>query len=126
MNTLIKRALITGVATASVVTGAQTLVAPAAQAAAYYGAIAVADDGTFGRSWDYPSRGAAEQAARNSCGYTDCQVLASFSNGCGAVAATSRAYAGGAGSSLYTARSRAITRAGGGYILTWQCTSGHA
>lgn len=94
--------------------------APAAEAAVHYGAIAYSSNGANGRAWDYPSRSSAEAAAINSCGYTDCSVLTSFT-GCGAVAYNGRLYYGGSGPTLSAAQNRALSNLGGGWIDTWVC-----
>ncbi|BDD81166.1 hypothetical protein TPB0596_09290 [Tsukamurella pulmonis] len=126
MMTFTKKAVVAAVATASVAGGIQIAAAPTAGAAAYnFGAIAVASNGATGRSWDYPSRAAAERAALNSCGWGSCRVLASFANGCGAVAETRTSFQGGTGRSLYAAQRSATSLAGGGFIKVWVCTSGH-
>ncbi|WP_282784207.1 MULTISPECIES: DUF4189 domain-containing protein [unclassified Nocardia] len=55
----------------------------------YWGAIAVgafSDFTSYGSAWNYPDRASAEQAALAECGYRGCEVLASWANGCGAVA----------------------------------------
>lgn len=96
----------------------------------YWGAIAVAANGGSGRAWDARSQGDAEQKAMGECGQasgSDCTVLTSFANGCGAVAynrGTNR-YWGGNGSTLGEAQSAAVSNAGGGSIYIWQCTTGH-
>lgn len=108
------------------------LVAPAALAPApaqaygnYYGAIAInPSTGSVGRSWDYDSYGAATSAALGACGY-GCKVATSFVNGCGAIASSPSYWGYGRGPSLYSAQSAALYSAGGGYIYTWVCTSGH-
>ncbi|GAA1071640.1 DUF4189 domain-containing protein [Tsukamurella spumae] len=125
MKTLTKKAFVVAATTASVVGGIQVAAAPAANAAVNFGAIAVASNGATGRAWDYPSRAAAERAALNSCGWGSCKVLASFSDGCGAVAQTRTRYQGGTGRSLYAAQRSAISLSGGGSIFVWTCTSGH-
>ncbi|WP_031734773.1 DUF4189 domain-containing protein, partial [Mycobacterium tuberculosis] len=91
-----------------------------ANAADVYGAIAYSGNGSWGRSWDYPTRAAAEATAVKSCGYSDCKVLTSFT-ACGAVAANDRAYQGGVGPTLAAAMKDALTKLGGGYIDTWAC-----
>ncbi|MER6996745.1 DUF4189 domain-containing protein [Streptomyces sp. NPDC000410] len=91
----------------------------------YYGAIAVGRDGGLGRSWDHRSASAAEQGALNGCARSDCQVLTTFSNGCGAVAYNSATnqYWGGRGATQTEAQNNAIARAGGGRWITWVCTT---
>lgn len=71
---------------ATIVCCSMGVLAPAANASStYWGAIAVAQDGTIGKAWDYRWRSDAESAALSSCGYSDCRVLTSFT-ACGAVA----------------------------------------
>ncbi|BDH55930.1 DUF4189 domain-containing protein [Tsukamurella sp. PLM1] len=124
MKTFTKKAFVAAVATASVAGGIQVAAAPAANAATYFGAIAVASNGATGRSWDYPSAASARSAALNSCGYGSCKVLASFANGCGAVAENRTRFRGYAARSLGAAQNGALTLPGS-YIKTWVCTSGH-
>lgn len=123
MTTMITLRRRFAVAVAGVATAAATTVtlAPApANAADVYGAIAYSGNGSWGRSWDYPTRAAAEATAVKSCGYSDCKVLTSFT-ACGAVAAKDRAYQGGVGPTLAAAMKDALTKLGGGYIDTWAC-----
>ncbi len=122
MKTITKKALIAAVATASVAGGVQVAAAPAANAALNFGAIAVASNGASGRSWDYPSRAAAERAALNSCGWGSCKVLASFANGCGAVAENRTTYRGYSAATLGAAQNGALTLPGS-RIKVWQCTT---
>lgn len=80
MTTMITLRRRFAVAVAGVATAAATTVtlAPApANAADVYGAIAYSGNGSWGRSWDYPTRAAAEATAVKSCGYSDCKVLTS-------------------------------------------------
>lgn len=96
MTTMITLRRRFAVAVAGVATAAATTVtlAPApANAADVYGAIAYSGNGSWGRSWDYPTRAAAEATAVKSCGYSDCKVLTSFT-ACGAVAANDRSIPG--------------------------------
>ncbi|WKX69535.1 DUF4189 domain-containing protein [Streptomyces sp. XD-27] len=90
----------------------------------YYGAIAVSSDGSIGRSWDYSSRSAAEEGARDGCPRTDCKVLTTFVNGCGAVAHNPNTgqYWGGHGATRNEAVNNAISNAGGGRWITSVCT----
>ncbi|GAU65709.1 serine/threonine-protein kinase [Streptomyces sp. NBRC 110611] len=91
----------------------------------HYGAIAVGSNGSLGRAWDYRSRSAARQAALNRCPSSDCKVLTSFANGCGAVAYNRSAnhYWGGHGATPAEAQRNAISHAGGGSAITWVCTT---
>lgn len=122
MTTMITLRRRFAVAVAGVATAAATTVtlAPApANAADVYGAIAYSGNGSWGRSWDYPTRAAAEATAVKSW-LPDCKVLTSFT-ACGAVAANDRAYQGGVGPTLAAAMKDALTKLGGGYIDTWAC-----
>ena len=101
--------------------------APAANAYTnYYGAIAVSSNGATGRAWDYSSETAASNAAESFCGYTDCESLTTFVNGCGAIAYDGSTYQGGRGDSLWEAQRSARSRLGGGTIVSWVCTTGHS
>lgn len=90
----------------------------------YYGAIAVSSDGANGRSWDYPSASAAQNAALNNCS-GNCKVLVTFVNSCGAVAYNpdTNRYWGGKGDSQTEAENDAIARAGGGRWIAAVCTT---
>ncbi|MFI9509237.1 DUF4189 domain-containing protein [Nocardia sp. NPDC052566] len=111
------------------VLGAAILAAPlatgsVAQASSTnYGAIAVSSRGAWGWAVDYATSSLAESWARSRCGHSDCTVLVSFSNSCGAVADGGRKYYGGHGSTRAAAERNALARAGGGSILTWACTT---
>lgn len=94
--------------------------APAAQAADSYGAIAYSTNGSWGRSHAYPTKAAAEATAIKSCGYSDCKVLTTFT-ACGAVAAKDHEYQGGVGPDLSAAMKDAMRKLSGGYIDTWAC-----
>ncbi|MEW2217761.1 protein kinase [Streptomyces sp. NPDC006990] len=90
----------------------------------YYGAIAVGQDGSNGRSWDHSSRSAAERGAMSHCSGPGCKVLVSFANGCGAVAynPNNHRYWGGHGRTRAAAELAARGRAGGGRTIAWACT----
>ncbi|MFI6326293.1 DUF4189 domain-containing protein [Nonomuraea sp. NPDC050556] len=90
----------------------------------YYGAIAVARDGSIGRSWNYRTAASARKRALRSCGRSSCKVLTTFVNGCGAVAynADTNMYWGGRGSTPARAKRNAIANAGGGRWVAYQCT----
>jgi Domain of unknown function (DUF4189) len=109
------------VAVAAMTTAVATTVAlaPAAGANDPWGAIAYTVTGWWGRSQEYPTSGAAQQAALNSCAYSDCQVLVTF-NACGAVAANGFVRAGGYGNNLAAAMQDALRKAGG-WIDNWAC-----
>ena len=123
----LNRAAVGAFAATLVAGGVSIATAPTASAyGLYHGAIAVSPStGATGRSWDYDTQSQANNEALGQCGYNDCEVLAQFTNGCGAVADSGDYYGGGAAEDLYSAESQAYGSAGGGYILVWQCTSGH-
>ncbi|MEU0545336.1 DUF4189 domain-containing protein [Nocardia sp. NPDC005978] len=105
--------------------------APAtAQYAQNYGAIALSPStGRIGYSADYGNTNAAQDGAMSECSYNDCRVVAWFSNGCGAVAYSSRTrmYTYGANSSRAAARTQALNRNGAGAsVIHWNCTSGYS
>lgn len=110
------------VAVAAMTTAVATTVAlaPAAGADGLYGAIAYTVTGWWGRSQNYPTAGAAQAAALNSCAYSDCQVLVTFT-ACGAVAANGFVQAGGYGPNLNAAMQNALNQVGGGWIENWAC-----
>ncbi|GAB7145004.1 DUF4189 domain-containing protein [Mycobacterium riyadhense] len=85
-----------------------------------YGAIAVADNGAIGKAWRHRSRTDADQAALRQCGSPGCKVVSRFI-GCGAVAHDGSVYHGGIGSTRPAAEQNAMTRLGGGWIVTWAC-----
>ena len=91
----------------------------------YYGAIAVSSDGSDGRSWNADSAATADQLALDKCPRSNCKVLTTFVNGCGAVAYNpqNNMYWGGSGATAVEAQNSAIARAGGGHWIVWQCTS---
>lgn len=66
------------------------LAAPAQADSTRYGSIAISEStGNTGRSWDYGSEYAAEAAAVDYCGKSDCYAYVSFASGwCAAVART--------------------------------------
>ncbi|GAB2723826.1 DUF4189 domain-containing protein [Kitasatospora kifunensis] len=91
----------------------------------HYGAIAVSRDDSTGRVWDYPSANAADQGALAECPRSDCKVLVTFANSCGAIAynPATRAYWGGQGATQAKAEESAIDHAGGGNWLAWVCST---
>ncbi|GAB7145825.1 MULTISPECIES: DUF4189 domain-containing protein [Mycobacterium] len=86
----------------------------------YYGAIAYAPNGAMGKAWRHRNPAYAESAALNRCGVSSCKVLSSFTR-CGAVAHDGSTYYGGVGSTRRMAENDAMTRLGGGWIVTWAC-----
>lgn len=129
-NTLKK--IVSGFAVMVAATGSM-LVGTAAPANAYsddnFGAIALSpSSGRIGYSYDYSDRGSASDAAMSSCTFNDCRVVASFANGCGAVAYSRRAglYTYGAAYSRSAARSQALNRNNSdASIIHWNCTTGY-
>ncbi|KZS81515.1 hypothetical protein A4G29_06430 [Mycobacterium kansasii] len=118
--TVVRLAVVTATIAAIATTAATVAPAPAARATDSYGAIAYSSNGSWGRSWAYPTKAAAEATAVKSCGYSDCKVLTSFT-ACGAVAAKDRDYKGGTGANLSAAMKDALSKLDGGYIDTWAC-----
>jgi hypothetical protein len=112
------------VAVAAMTTAAATTVALAPETGAdgNWGAIAYAHSGAWGRAQDYPTQNAAQATAVNSCGYSDCRVLVTFT-GCGAVAANGWRYQGGTGDNLNAAMQDALNKIGRrrGWIDSWAC-----
>lgn len=90
-----------------------------------YGAIAVAHDGSTGKSWDYDTAAAARRRALNECTGSGCKILIEFVNGCGAIAynPSTNMYWGGRGDTKSEAKRNAISHAGGGHWTTWVCTT---
>ncbi|KAA0093662.1 DUF4189 domain-containing protein [Mycolicibacterium sp. P1-18] len=110
--------VVAGVAVASTVnTG---VVAPPAEAALSYGAIAYAPNGAVGAASNFSSRREAEQTAMDWCGWSDCKVLVTFT-GCGAVAENDVKFQGGNGPILVLAEGDALSRIGSGWIDSWVC-----
>lgn len=122
MTTMVarRRRFAVTVARLAVVIATTAALAPTAHAADSYGAIAYSSNGSWGRSWSYPTKAAAEATAVKSCGYSDCKVLTTFT-ACGAVAAKDRDYRGGVGANLSAAMKDALSKLQGGYIDTWAC-----
>jgi hypothetical protein len=92
----------------------------------YWGSIAVSPHtGAVGTSYDHPSSRSANQAAIDSCGVWDCEVLIGVSAGCAAAAqAENRAWGGGYAGTLPAAKSAAIRGTPGPNprIITWVCS----
>ncbi|WP_139140946.1 protein kinase domain-containing protein [Streptomyces oceani] len=90
-----------------------------------WGAIAVGQDGSNGRSWDYDTESAAKSGALSQCSGTNCKVVTTFHNGCGAVAynESTRYYHGGSGDTAAEAKRDAQNNVGGGRVVTWACTT---
>ena len=104
------------------------LMAGSASAADNYGAIAFSQGtGRYGYTYDYGSRGSAEQGALNNCGGS-CSIVLWFKNACGALA-TGRANGYGTGwagtrrRAENIAMSNCAERTGGCNILAWACTA---
>jgi hypothetical protein len=99
--------------------------APAQAQYGYYGAIAVARNGDYAISNNYGSYSSAESNALSACG-SGCEVLISWTNGCGVLASSSRQWNGAARASYSAARSAALSRLPGGYVVDWRCTRGYS
>lgn len=115
-----RRLAIPHLASIAVAMALAVALAPTAEAADPHGAIAYANDGSWGRSKGYPTKAAAEATAVKSCGHSDCKVLTSFT-ACGAVAKNDQDYKGGTGPDLSAAMKDALSKVTGGYIDTWEC-----
>ncbi len=92
--------------------------APIANATSY-GAFAYTVTGMWGRSHNEATAGVAQQVALNACGYSDCQVLVTFT-GCGAVAENGFVRGSGYGDNLAVAEQNALNEVGG-WIANYQC-----
>ncbi|WP_405492049.1 DUF4189 domain-containing protein [Nocardia sp. NBC_00511] len=109
------------------------LVGTAAPANAYqdynYGAIALSvSTGRIGYSYDFSDSPSAQTSAMDHCSYGDCQIVARFTNGCGAIAYSHRDgyYTFGAASSRTAAKNQALNRnSGDATIIHWNCTTGY-
>ncbi|MFQ6198643.1 DUF4189 domain-containing protein [Streptomyces sp. NPDC000405] len=94
----------------------------------YYGSIAVSrEDGRVQPAYDYSSQSSAEQAAMSGCGRPDCEIMDSVGNGCGAVVYNpdTDSYWHEHGATPDEATNGALSRAGGGRLLSWVCTAGY-
>ncbi|OBJ67680.1 DUF4189 domain-containing protein [Mycobacterium sp. 1274756.6] len=117
----LRRRVAAVMASFATVVGLTVAVAPAADAATYWGAIAYSPStGSGGRAWDHPTKESANSMALSYCGYTDCKVLVSFTD-CGAVAENATSLQGGYGRTLLEAMNDAMGRLPGSWILTWAC-----
>lgn len=86
----------------------------------YYGAIAVSHDGAIGKAWRHLDKAQARQSALSLCGVDTCKVVSVFTQ-CGAVAHDGSRFHGGVGHSRPVAEHNAMTRLGGGQVVTWAC-----
>jgi serine/threonine-protein kinase len=104
------------------------LVAGSASAEDNYGAIAFSQaTGSYGYTYDYGSRGSAEQGAINKCSGR-CGIVLWFKNACGALATGSGSgygtgWAGTRRRAEGVAMSNCRERTGGCSILAWACTT---
>jgi hypothetical protein len=101
--------------------------AHAAQAASKkpWGAVAYnSKTGAFGYAVDRTNKRDAEAEAFRQCG-SDCDLIRTFRNSCGAVAHKPRKFAWETGASREIAERKALTRCGGEpcKIAVWACTS---
>ena len=93
---------------------------PAAGADGRWGAIAYTSVRLVGAFAELPDRGGGAANRAQLCGYSDCQVLVTFT-ACGAVAANGFVRAGGYGNNLDAAMQDALNKVGGGWIDSWAC-----
>ena len=98
------------------------IVAPRADAALSYGAIAYATNGAGASVWNYPSRSNAASTALDYCGYASCKVLSSFKD-CGAVVFDGSSLQGGYGPTLSGAIADAKGRLPNSYVDSWACNT---
>ena len=126
MKKFVKRAAVVAAAAGS----ALAITPPAANAASYYGAIAISfDTGYIGYTYDYPNSAEARSRSVTACGVGDCESVVWFANGCGAVAYARGGYWSWAyGPSRSSAQSGALqrNRGAGAYIVHWNCTTNHS
>lgn len=91
-----------------------------------WGALAYnSRSGAFGYAVDQASKRSAETEAFRQCG-DDCDVVRSFRNACGAVAATGRRFAWETGASREIAEMKARKKCGAETcrVAAWACTRG--
>lgn len=100
--------------------------APTANAAGSWAAIAYSPDtSAYGYGYNASSKSEAEGIAMDYCyqyGGTDCQIAASNSTGCMALADSPTHWAGGLGVTQADAEADALYSNGGGTILVSGCT----
>jgi uncharacterized protein DUF4189 len=116
----------TGVGAVAAVTAISTALAPAAAANPdEWGAIAISDSAKVaGKTWNAPTKAAADSGAMSYCGHSDCKLMVDFrspDHNCGAVAMSASGYQGGYGATLAEAEKDALTTLGGGSIISWAC-----
>ncbi len=90
-----------------------------------WGAVAYdSKTGAFGFASDFASKRAAESEAFRLCG-SDCDILKSFRDTCGAIAARPRRAVSDTGASRAIAERKALTKCGGDAckIAVWACTT---
>lgn len=86
----------------------------------YFGAIAVAHDGSMGKAWRHINKAAAKQRAMELCGIETCRVVTVFTD-CGAVAHNGDTYHGGHGTTRQAAERHAVANIGGGWVIDSLC-----
>ena len=88
-----------------------------------WGAIAYSTKtGAYGYAVDRPSKRDAETEAFRNCG-TNCDLLRTFRNGCGAVAARPKRVSSDTGASREIAQAKALRKCGDNCkIAVWACT----
>ncbi|SIH34884.1 putative secreted protein [Mycobacteroides abscessus subsp. abscessus] len=117
---VLQRRMVAAVTSIVAAAGMTFVAAPVASAGNGWGAIAYAPNGANGWARGFSSSGSARGAALNSCGWTSCKVLTTFT-GCGAVADNGSSFQGGTGPTLGAAMSDAMTRLPGSWIDSWAC-----
>ena len=93
----------------------------------HHGAIAAARDGSYGYSYDHPTRRNAERAALRECGSLGCVVKLWFKNNCAAYARGRGGEGWAYNDSLEDAKQRAIdeceARGSGCEVVCWACNT---
>jgi hypothetical protein len=119
-----RRLLILATALALAMPPAAEAAFPRKPAKADWGAIAYnTRTGAFGYAVDAASKRNAESEAFRQCG-SDCDLIKTFRNGCGAVAARPKRAAWDTGASRAIAETKALKKCGGDAcrIAVWACT----
>jgi serine/threonine-protein kinase len=90
-----------------------------------YGAIALQrETGQFGYAYSSATSRAAKMEALNQCAHPRCEVVAAFSNACGALARGPNKYFPATGATRQEAETKALRlcAAGGCEVKAWACT----
>lgn len=88
------------------------------------GAIAYhRDSGSYGYTTDRKSAREAKTEALRQCGHAQCEVVASFRQGCGAVASGPKRFSATTGVTRQEAETKALRKCGDGCtVAVWACT----